>query len=84
MPIDKEYVIVSDDRQFKLCTREISGEDAKNSNQEYDQTQGFYTTIQGALRGYLQHKIKGSEADGIQEVKDLLVQIDKNINELEI
>ena len=56
----------------------------KDSDEKYldDKVHGYYSTLEGALRGYHKHKVKQSDCKSLEEVIELLEIVHRTITEL--
>lgn len=85
--IDDEYLINANESCYTLERKtKIKDTNSKNYGKEVNEIEGYYTSIDGALNGYLKIKMRkyvSSEKENtikeaIKQIKDLRIEIFKN------
>lgn len=76
LELDNEFFIESDENNFTLFKKGITGDKAKNPGKETIKTIGFYGTLQSALRGYTKHSLRLLENENVQDILDKLNSIE--------
>lgn len=77
----ENYVIRSDESNIILQTKKVAKE-GKKQGEEYFNTVGYYSTLEGALNRVLDLKIKGCGANSIQEVLVAIKEIKSEIHKV--
>lgn len=85
--IDNEYLINANESCYTLERKTtVKDTNSKNFGKEVNEIEGYYTSIDGALNGYLKIKMRkyvSSEKENtikeaIKQIKDLRIEIFKN------
>ena len=85
--IDNEYLINANESCYTLERKTtVKDTNSKNYGKEVNEIEGYYTSIDGALNGYLKIKMRkyvSSEKENtikeaIKQIKDLRIEIFKN------
>lgn len=76
LELDYEYYIESDENNFTLFKKSLTGEKAKVQGLETIRPLGFYGTLQNALRGYTKHSLRLLENENVQDILDKLNSIE--------
>jgi|GEM_PF-3159406 len=79
--IDENYSLKSDDRNVMLVENKVKQE-GKNIGEPYENTIGYYGSVQAALKAYARLKTNLSEATSIKELLADVKRIDKKIEEV--
>ncbi len=76
LELDKEFFIESDENNFTLFKKGITGEKSKVQGLETIKPIGYYGTLQNALRGYTKHSLRLLENENVQDILDKLNSIE--------
>lgn len=76
--INDNYRITSDKHNVILEEKKVA-EKGKNAGQAYYKQIAFYPSLQLALKGFAKFNINFSNAESIEELQQLLINIDKTI-----
>lgn len=84
LPIDNNYRIVSGSacRNYILQERKVRGENSKNPGEEYWIDQKFTGTLDQAIKNYRNEVIINSEADGLEDIIELLEDMDTKLEKI--
>ena len=72
--INKEWYVRSDAYNIVLCRKQIVKE-GKTAGEETEISEGYYRTLDMALAGYFDKRVKISDANGWREVADLIREV---------
>lgn len=81
--LDEKHQIVSDSRQYLLQEIKVVSTGEKKG-ETYEDTLGYYSKIENALKAYKELRIRNSEATSIDELLELIKLLDSKIDKLEI
>ena len=79
IPINKDYILTSDARQIVL-NRFKTRETGDNIGEEFLDPIGYYSGVEGALKGLLELEIKASNATTISELRADIIKIKEDID----
>lgn len=79
--LDDKYTLTSDSMNYIIEeTKVIQSGDRKGET--YKTVYGYYSTIEAALKGFKQLKIRTSDATSIKELLEICKEIDKKIEKI--
>lgn len=83
----KNWYLKTDQLNYTLYTKElVEDSNSKNNGEEYEKIEGYYTTIEGALRGMCSKEIKASKCTTlnglVEEVRKLRRVIERLCREI--
>ena len=80
--IDDEYKLKTDKLNFMVGYNSVSSEDSKNPGETVFKPIGFWSTLEGALKGYKKYVLLNSEAIIPDEILGKLKEVDQNIENI--
>ena len=81
--LDTNYRIVSDANNIMLEGKRI-GKSGKSEGKEIWETLGYYSNVNNCLKGYLNERIKTSNAKSVNELIELIQQVESDLNIINI
>ena len=81
MEIDDKFFIDTDENNYRLNEIKITGSKSKNAGETYTIIQGYYGSLESALKGYVRISMR-ELPDSVQGVVDKLKEIEQKINNL--
>lgn len=70
--INDDYRISTDPHNYILETKRVAGEKAKKPGMVMWDAVGFYSSLEGVIKGCLFNGIENNDLEGVQEVKNYL------------
>lgn len=79
--LDNKHRLISDSMNYIIEETKVV-KDGDRKGEEYKVSVGYYSTLQGALKGYKELKIRTSDAKTINEILEVVKETDNKINEI--
>ena len=79
--IDDTYSITTDPMNYILTKKKVV-QDGVNKGNVYYEAEGYYSTLSGALKGYLVKELRSSDCESIPEVLDKIEELENKIDNI--
>ena len=81
IPLDDKYTLISDSMNYIIEETKVR-QDGDRKGETYKTVYGYYGTIESALKGFKELKIRTSDAKAIKELLEISKEIDKKIEKI--
>jgi hypothetical protein len=81
IPLDDKYTLTSDSMNYIIEETKVI-QDGERKGEKYKTAYGYYGTVETALKGFKELKIRTSDAKSIKELLKVSKEIDKKIEKI--
>jgi len=81
IPLDDKYTLTSDSLNYIIEETKVR-QDGDRKGETYKTVYGYYSTLESALKGFKELKIRTSDAKSIKELLEVSKETDKKIEKI--
>ncbi|HSH36065.1 hypothetical protein [Schnuerera sp.] len=81
IPLDDKYTLISDSMNYIIEETKVI-QDGDKKGETYKTVYGYYSTVEAALKGFKELKIRTSDAKSIEELLEISKETDKKIEKI--
>ena len=81
IPLDDKYTLTSDSMNYIIEETKVI-QDGSKKGETYRTVYGYYGTVEAALKGFKELKIRTSDAKAIKELLEISKETDKKIEKI--